>query len=62
MTIIRRGGKHEGIIFDLKGNYEVKFVWGLGKVANNQVEALTFFQGLQIVGYRRINNFLLIGD
>ena len=34
-------------MFFLDGNKEMTYEWGLGKVTNNQVEALALFQGLK---------------
>jgi ribonuclease HI len=38
-----------GIIVYPEGNDEKSVVWGLGRATNNQVEALSLFQGLRIV-------------
>jgi ribonuclease HI len=32
-----------------QGNQEITFEWGLGRVSNNQAEALALFQGLKLL-------------
>jgi hypothetical protein len=41
-----------GTIVDSKGNKGNSFIWGLGRITNNQGEAFTLFQGLRIVNDR----------
>lgn len=57
-------GWHEGEGFSLisKGNIEVRYVWGLGKKINNQVEAYGLFLGLSLAQKVGIRKIQVLGD
>ena len=51
-----------GIIFDPGGNIITSFAWGIGRKSNNEVELLSLYLGLELVGQNNINKILVVGD
>jgi ribonuclease HI len=51
-----------GVIFDLDGNQESTYPWGLKIGKNNQDEVYAPFQGLFIAISLRIRELVVIGD
>ena len=50
------------IIFFLKGNKEIDFVWGLGIKFNNEVEEMPSFQGLHLFKEEGVNIATIVDD
>jgi ribonuclease HI len=51
-----------GIVPDPRENQKNTFEWDLGRVSNNQTEALTLLQGLRLLDASYIKSLIVIGD
>jgi hypothetical protein len=51
-----------GVVLNPKGNQEITFEWGMGRVLNNQAEALALFQGPNLLSASYIISLIVIRD
>lgn len=52
----------EGVILCPKGKIELSFVWGIGSISSNQVEAYALLQGLMLTKEHHFYSLIVVGD
>jgi ribonuclease HI len=50
------------VFFNPEGKCELTYAWGLGESTNNQEEALSLYQGLNILSSKEIRSLIVISD
>ena len=52
----------QGILIDIKGNWQRNHVWCLGNPSDNQAEAYALLQGIRVASLSSVKNLMVFGD